>query len=143
MLLKIRLQSAILICIAAFSTCGVSPAQQSDWPTYNGSPDGDHYSSLKQINRGNVHRLQQAWRFDTGEKGGLQANPLVAGPTLYAYTPTQKVVALDAATGQLKWKFDSGIEGTQPARGLTYWAGMKPVISPAHLRRGDELPLLS
>ena len=70
-----------------------------------------------------MHRLQQAWRFDTGEKGGLQTNPLIAGRTLYAYTPTQKVVALDAATGQLKWKFDSGINGTQPARGLTYWAG--------------------
>src|ERR1035438_2624245 len=42
---------------------------------------------------------------------------------IYAYTPTQKVVALDAATGQFKWKFDSGINGTQPARGLTYWAG--------------------
>ncbi len=122
MVLKIRLQFAILFCVAAISTSGILPAQQSDWPAYNGGPDGDHYSSLKQINRGNVHRLEQAWRFDTGEKGGLQANPLIVGRTLYAYTPTQKVVALDAGTGQLKWKFDSGIIGTQPARGLTYWS---------------------
>ncbi len=122
MVLKIRLQFAILFCVAAISTSGILPAQQSDWPAYNGGPDGDHYSSLKQINRGNVHRLEQVWRFDTGEKGGLQANPLIVGRTLYAYTPTQKVVALDAGTGQLKWKFDSGIIGTQPARGLTYWS---------------------
>ncbi len=92
-----------------------------DWPVYNGGPDGDHYSKLTQIDRTNVHRLKVAWRFDTGEKGGLQSNPLIVGRTLYAYTHTQKVIALDAATGKLKWKFDSGIEGTQPNRGVAYW----------------------
>lgn len=97
----------------------------TDWPVYNGGPDGDHYSKLTQINRGNAHLLKQAWSFDTGEKGGLQTNPLVVGRTLYAYTPTQKVVALDAATGKLKWKFDSGIGGTQPSRGFSYWTDGK------------------
>jgi glucose dehydrogenase len=48
---------------------------------------------------------------------------LVIGGTLYAFTPTQKVIALDAATGQLKWKFDSGAGGTQPARGFAWWSG--------------------
>ena len=96
-----------------------------DWPVFNGGPDADHYSSLAQINRGNVKQLKLAWRFDTGEKGGLQDNPLIVGRTLYAYTPTQKVVALDAATGTLKWKFDSGAGGTQPARGMAYWTDGK------------------
>jgi quinoprotein glucose dehydrogenase len=41
---------------------------------------------------------------------------------LYGITPTQKVFALDAATGKLFWKFDSGTSGTQPDRGLAYWA---------------------
>ncbi len=98
---------------------------RTDWPVYNGGPDGDHYSRLTQINRSNVNRLKAAWTYDTGEKGGLQSNPLVIGRTLYAYTPTQKVIALDAATGKLKWKFDSGIHGTQPARGVTYWTDGK------------------
>ena len=122
MLYKHLLRSAILLGLAA-AACGRLPAQQADWAVYNGGLDGDHYSKLTQINRANVHRLQQAWRFDTGEKGGMQTNPLIVGRTLYAYTPTQKVIALDAATGKLKWKFDSGIHGTQPARGLTYLAG--------------------
>ena len=100
-------------------------AQTVDWPVYNGGVDGDHYSRLKQITRGNVHRLQVAWTFDTGEKGGLQANPLIVGHTLYAYTPTEKMVALDAATGKLKWRFDSGVVGTQPARGMSYWTDGK------------------
>jgi len=92
-----------------------------DWPAYGGQPEADHYSRLAQINRANVHQLKQAWTFDTGEKGGIQTNPLITGRVLYAYTPSQKVVALDAATGKLKWKFDSGIDGRQPARGLAYW----------------------
>jgi glucose dehydrogenase len=91
------------------------------WPAYGGGPDGDHYSRLNQINRANVASLKVAWTFDTGEKGGLQTNPVIIGNTLYAYTPSQKVIALDAATGKLKWKFDSGIDGRQPNRGVAYW----------------------
>ncbi len=99
----------------------VCAAQSVDWPVYNGGPDGRHYSPLTQINRKNVQKLAVAWTYDTGEKGGLQANPLIVGRTLYAYTATQKVVAVDAATGAFKWRFDSGISGTQPARGLAYF----------------------
>jgi glucose dehydrogenase len=103
------------------TAAAICHAQTTDWPVYNGGRDGDHYSRLTQINRANVDKLQIAWTYDTGEKGGIQDNPLIIGRTLYAYTPTQKVVALDAATGQLKWKFDSGIKGSQPARGMTWW----------------------
>ena len=86
-----------------------SAQTRADWPVYNGGLDGDHYSGLTQINRDNVHLLQQAWTYDTGEKGAIQTNPLIVGGTLYAYTPKTEVIALDAATGKLKWKFDSGI----------------------------------
>ena len=44
---------------------------------------------------------------------------------LYGITPTQKIFALDAATGKLFWKFDSGVKGTQPDRGLAYWTDGK------------------
>jgi len=101
---------------------GEARVSPDDWPAYGGGPDDTHYSPLAQINRQNVRNLQTAWTFDTGETGGLQTNPLVVGGVLYAYTPSQKVIALDAATGSLIWKFDSGVKGTQPARGLAYWA---------------------
>jgi len=106
-----------------FLACSICRAQAGpDWPVYNGGADNEHYSRLSQINRANVHLLKQAWTFDTGEKGGMQTNPLIVGRTMFGYTPTQKVVALDAGTGKLKWKFESGVIGTQPARGVTYWA---------------------
>jgi glucose dehydrogenase len=99
-------------------------AQDVSWPAYGGA-DGDHYSRLAQMNRANVHRLRQAWVFDTGEKGNIETNPIIIGRTLYAYTPSQKVIALDAATGKLKWRFDSGIVSTQPNRGVSYWTDGK------------------
>jgi glucose dehydrogenase len=112
----------LFVCIAGCWS-GICAAQsQAGWTVYNGGPDGDHYSALDQINRDNVHNLQVAWRYDTGETGGLESNPLIVGRTLYAYTQTQQVIALDAATGKLKWKFDAGIHGRQPNRGVAYWS---------------------
>jgi quinoprotein glucose dehydrogenase len=104
---------------ASFSA---SAHRQEDWPTYGGSPANDHYSKLAQINRSNVNRLTGAWSFDAQEEGGLQTSPIIVDGILYGITPTQKVFALNAATGKLLWKFDSGIRGTQPDRGLAYWA---------------------
>jgi len=72
-----------------------------DWPVYGGQPANDHYSSLKQITRANVHRLHVAWTFDTKETGGLQTSPLIVGRTMFAFTPTLKVIALDASSGRL------------------------------------------
>ena len=118
---KFALASA-LICAAL--CVGIANAQNVSWPAYGGA-NGDHYSRLAQINRANVHSLRKAWTFDTGETGNIETNPLIIGDTLYAYTPSQKVIALDAATGKLKWKFDSGIASSQPARGVTYWTDGK------------------
>src|SRR5215467_4478492 len=99
-----------------------SNREHQDWPAYGGAPENTHYSSLAQISRDNVKNLALAWSFDTGEEGGLQTSPLVVAGMLYGLTPTQKVFALDAATGRLLWRFDSGIKGTQPNRGLAYWS---------------------
>src|SRR5471030_3042075 len=82
-----------------------SPASR-DWPVWNGNANGDHYSPLAQIDRQSVAKLRVAWTFDTGEEGGLETNPLVIAGVVYANTPSRKVVALDAVTGRLFWKFD-------------------------------------
>src|SRR5271165_3744921 len=107
------------------SSANHSSEEKRDWPAYGGAPENMHYSSLAQINRANVKELAVAWSFDTGEAGGLQTSPIIVDGVLYGITPTQKVFALDAATGKLLWKFDSGIKGTQPDRGLAYWSSEK------------------
>jgi quinoprotein glucose dehydrogenase len=99
-----------------------SAVENHDWAVWGGGPENSHYSPLAQINRANVKQLEVAWSFDTGEEGGLQTSPIIVDGVLYGITPTQKVFALDAATGKPLWSFDSGIKGLQPDRGLAYWA---------------------
>ena len=60
--------------------------------------------------------------FDTGEKGGIQTNPLIVGRTLYAYTPGTE----GGRAGRGNWQAEVEIRlrhcrWTQPARGVTYW----------------------
>ena len=93
---------------------------------YGGGPEGLRYSSLKQINRDNVRHLKLAWSYDTADgSGDPQTQPIVVNGILFGVTPKHKVVALDGATGNLIWRFDSGIAGRGPNRGLTYWAAGK------------------
>ncbi len=105
----------------AYPKSSSSPVAR-DWSVYGGSQEYQHYSPLAQINLSNVKQLQVAWSYDTGEQGGLQASPLMVDGVLYGISPTQKIFAVDAATGKELWKFDSGIKGMQPDRGLAYWA---------------------
>lgn len=128
--------AAIFLAMSTFTTGAsggaASPAPKApdktanhDWQVYGGTLDNNRFSPLSQINRKNVKRLQVAWTFDTEESGGLQTSPIVVDGVLYGLSPSQKVFALNAATGKLLWKFDSGIRGTQPDRGLAYWSDGK------------------
>jgi len=119
--------SLLFAALLALDTMGANPKDKSspksaDWAAYGGSPEYQHYSPLAQINRANVKQLTVAWSYDTGEVGGLQTSPLEVDGVLYGITPTQKIFAVDAATGKELWKFDSGIKAMQPDRGLAYWS---------------------
>ena len=98
------------------------------WEVYGGGNDSIRYSALKQIDRSNASRLREAWRFDTGDAlpgSEMQANPIVVDGVLYSVTPKLRVIALDAATGKLRWSFDPNrdakIGGRRKSRGVTYW----------------------
>jgi quinoprotein glucose dehydrogenase len=119
---------AVALGVAATSPGPATAGKKTtsrDWPVYGGTAENNHFSPLDQINRKNVMKLKVAWTFDSGEAGGLQTSPIEVDGVLYGITPTQKVFALNAATGKLLWKFDSGIKGTQPDRGLAYWSDGK------------------
>jgi quinoprotein glucose dehydrogenase len=121
-----RVLTAMLLFVTAIGRAGKHRSSteipNQDWSVYGGDPQNDHYSPLAQIGRDNVKDLRAAWEYDTGETGGLESSPLIVDGVLYGITPSQKIFALDAATGKLRWKFDSGIPGTQPDRGLAYWS---------------------
>ena len=113
------------------------------WTVYGGGPDSIRYSTLDQINRGNVARLQVAWTYDTGDafdESEMECNPIVVNGVLYATTPKLRLIALDAATGKLRWSFDPRQRqesfGKARNRGVTYWADGR---RPAHLLRRQPL----
>jgi quinoprotein glucose dehydrogenase len=115
------LVSACGLVLAADSVAA-SKQVQKDWPVYGGAGQ-TRYSALKQINTGNVAKLKVAWIYDTDDGlNASQTHPLVVNGVLYGVTPKHKVVALNAATGKLLWRFDSGIEGRGPNRGVMYWS---------------------
>jgi quinoprotein glucose dehydrogenase len=103
--------------------CALANAQtHATWSDYGGAPDSAQYSSLKQIDRSNVNKLEVAWRFPTGDGGKYFFNPLVANDLIYVMAKNKSIVALDAATGKEVW--------THPAepsaklitdRGINYW----------------------
>ncbi|MBI1940869.1 MAG: pyrroloquinoline quinone-dependent dehydrogenase [Acidobacteria bacterium] len=98
------------------------------WKVYGGGPESIRYSTLDRINRRNVGRLQVAWSFDTGDAykdSEMQCNPIIVDGVLYATSPKLRVIALDAATGKLRWSFDPNegkqVTGKVRNRGVTYW----------------------
>jgi quinoprotein glucose dehydrogenase len=103
--------------------------QNDEWRVYSGGPESIHYSKLNQIDRNNVRHLQVAWTFDSGDSfpaSENECNPIIVNGVLYATTPTVNVVALNAATGKLLWRFDPNIGirvmGKMRSRGVTYWS---------------------
>jgi quinoprotein glucose dehydrogenase len=121
---------------SAFATASDSATATSDrsarqapanvnW-TVNGGDGNIRYSPLTQIDRSNVARLQVAWTYDSRDAfkdSEMQSNPIVVDGVLFATTPTMKVVAVNAETGQEIWRFDpSGGSGARTRfrhRGVT------------------------
>lgn len=122
-----RLACSLASILALSSLCDVERvvAEEFDWSVYLGGKKRDLYAPLKQINRANVTQLKVAWRYDTGDQAEYQANNLIIKGVLYTPTPSRKVVALNAATGQELWTWDPATEasgkGRPRQRGLLYW----------------------
>jgi quinoprotein glucose dehydrogenase len=106
-----------------------------EWHQYGRTPFGQRYSPLDQITVQNVSTLKEAWRYQTGDvkrpddvgETTYQVTPLKVGDTLYLCTPHNWAIALDAKTGQQKWKYDanSGMNPDrqhQTCRGVTYYS---------------------
>jgi quinoprotein glucose dehydrogenase len=131
-----------LATLLAVGVSGAALAQQGtqqtipdgDWRTINRDLAATRYSPLTEINRGNVAQLGEAWNYPL--RGSNTAVPLVIDSTMYVPVGN-RVVALDADTGQEKWVYT--IPNAPPApgaaanaapqprnasgRGVGYWAG--------------------
>ncbi|MDE9432285.1 membrane-bound PQQ-dependent dehydrogenase, glucose/quinate/shikimate family [Xenorhabdus bovienii] len=104
-----------------------------DWPQYGLDVSGIRYSDITDINTDNVKDLQVKWTYRTGDvpvgDAAFQGTPIKIDEMLYICTPYSKVIALDAETGNERWKFDpkSQTKEWQRCRGLGYFS------EPAHI----------
>ena len=122
----------------------IGPAAASNdvaggWGNWGNNPGGERWSPLDQVNRDNVRGLEVAWRYATGEWAkkqasgkqvvgqSFQATPVLFDRRLIGCTDTGTVFAVDAATGQAKWKFDPHLRMSNAAeiashcRGVSLW----------------------
>ncbi len=80
----------------------------NDWAMPAGNYNNQRYSQLKQINAGNVGKLQAAWTFSTGVLRGHEGSPLVIGDVMYVHGPfPNPVFALDLNhDGKILWSYE-------------------------------------
>ena len=101
-----------------------------DWAAYGRNNAATRFSPLQQITPDNVAKLEQAWLFRTGDlpqkRWGAETTPLKVGDTLYLCTARNQLVALNAADGTERWRFDPKIKDksipyTAACRGVSYY----------------------
>jgi lanthanide-dependent methanol dehydrogenase len=104
-----------VVGLAAVASAQEEPAREdlealgrddSQWVMAPKNYANTRFSGLGQITADNVDRLQVAWTFSVGSDRGQEAAPLIVGDTLYVVGPhPNKLFALNATTGELKWAF--------------------------------------
>ncbi|MDO9417277.1 glucose/quinate/shikimate family membrane-bound PQQ-dependent dehydrogenase [Pararhizobium sp.] len=121
---------------------------EGDWHQYGRTPYGQRYSPLAQITPDNVSSLEVAWQYQTGDvkrpddvgETTYQVTPLKIRDTLYVCTPHNIAIAIDAATGAEKWRYDSN-SGMNPdrqhqtCRGVSYYADPAATVGQACAER--------
>ncbi len=122
------------------------------WDGYLGGVDSSQYSSLDQITKANVAKLELAWEFDVGPLGGgprnvghygFRYNPTIVDGVMYVVAPNvpDSLIALNAATGEEIWRTQLGERIGN--RGVTYWEDEKGenrrlfILNDGHLRAID------
>jgi len=106
-------------------------AAGSDWQVSGHDLGSQRYSPLTQINKSNVDKLQIAWTYHLTPEGYngrprlAEAIPIVVGNHMYISSPYGEVIALNATTGALEWKYKLPDTDNPAERGVAYWKGDK------------------
>ena len=79
--------------------------EPGNWLLYRHDYNGQGFSPLKQVNTENVKSLVPVWTFSTGVVEGHESPPMVNNGVMFVTTPQNQVLALDAKTGDLIWRY--------------------------------------
>jgi len=79
--------------------------EDGNWFHFRRTYDGWGFSPLNEITAGNVGRLQLVWSMATGQVEGHQAPPIVNNGVMFVATPGNQLLAIEAKTGNLLWRY--------------------------------------
>src|SRR3984957_4935236 len=79
--------------------------EPGNWLLYRHDYNGQGFSPLKQVNTENVKSLVPVWTFSTGVIEGHESPPMVNNGVMFVTTPQNQVLALDAKSGDLIWRY--------------------------------------
>ncbi len=132
--------AVIGVLFAASTGQGQQGAPNGQWPNYSGDAGSTKYAALDQISKENVDKLQVAWQWISPENDRIkkdrrlgsfayEATPIMIDGVLYTSSSHCDVIAIDAATGETIWSYDTEAwKAGRPTnlgfvhRGVTYWA---------------------
>ena len=115
------------------------PGVTADWPAYGATPGGTHFSRANQITPDNVASLEVAWHHRSGDyrearksgasslaQSSMQVTPILVEDKLYYCSPFNRIISLDAETGEELWAFDPKVNmDNHPVlthcRGVSSW----------------------
>ena len=83
--------------------------EAGNWLLYRRTYDGHGFSPLRQINTDSVRDLVPVWTYSTGTVEGHEAPPMVNNGMMFVTTPGMQVLALNAATGDLIWRYKENL----------------------------------
>jgi quinohemoprotein ethanol dehydrogenase len=97
------------------------PDEPGQWLALGRTWRGDRFSPLARVDSANVATLGFAWEYDFRSRRGRvefgqEATPIVVDGTMYVSGPWGVVVALDAATGKERWRYDPTVDGSYARR---------------------------
>ena len=107
-LLKIAMFTLAAMPAVALAQADLRNYPGKEWPTIGGDWHNTRYSTLDQINPGNVKNLKAAWMVHLGSglgsKYSMEGTPIVQGGVMYFATGNDDVFALNAKTGERIWE---------------------------------------
>jgi alcohol dehydrogenase (cytochrome c) len=102
---------ALLVCTASLRTSAQvisdrllrADQEPRNWLTYSGTYKSQRYSTLTEVTKSNVKRLEMKWGFQAQSLQSFEATPLVVDGVMYLTQAPNDIVALDARTGRAYW----------------------------------------
>jgi len=138
--------ASVVFAAWLFSSVPCIAQTSADFPLAGGTLNNQRYSLLSQITPRNVSRLGGAWTMhvaDGSATSPMQATPVVVDGVMYL-PAAGNILALDAATGEVKWRYKAGNpaatnRGVTVAEGKVFTSGGGNTLIALDCRTGTLL----